>query len=241
MTELLERIKDKRKVLIGLTIGFILVTIVLVVIVDDFVQNVILVPIAYYLWLGNIIVKALPENCFLSLLIILSLIIIAPSLRRRRRNIWRSKREAVTVDGEVTIWEQRLRLLAKGAYTENRFAYHLGHLVLQILAYEERLPIRAVIYNIEKGAFNMPDQVRSYVLNGIGMGNMQKGLSFIDRIKQRFKRLFQQKQKALTLGQTEDILPTIQYIEAKLQIMDTASNVQPEMQETLQSEVSHVE
>ena len=237
----MERIKDNRKALIGLTVGFILVTLVLVVVVDDFVQNAILVPIAYYLWLGNIIVKALPESCFLWLLIILNLIIIAPSLRRGRRNIWRPKGESSTVDGEVTIWEQRLQLLVNGAYTENRFAYHLGHLVLQILAYEERLPIRAVIYNIEKGAFNMPDHVRSYVLNGIGMGKMQKGLSFIDRIKLRFRRLFQLQQKSLTLSQTEDIILTIQYVEAKLQIMSPAPSKQPEMQETLQAEVSHVE
>jgi hypothetical protein len=219
----------------------ILLTIPVVLLVDDFIHDVILVPIAYYIWLGRIIAKALPESCFLTLLIILSLVIIAPSLRRNRRSIWRPKNPPVTIQGEVAQWEQRLRLLSTGAYTEQRVAYHIGHLVLQLLAYEERLPIRAVIYNLETGTFDMPENVRLYILNGIGMGSMKKSLSVTQRIQQWLKQILPTSKNVSIVKQYEDILPTIQFIESKLQIIKAGSDVPPVVQKIQQSEVSYVE
>jgi hypothetical protein len=221
LNELFDRIKNKKRILIGITVLFLVFTIPAVFVVDDFVQNFILIPIAYYVWLGNIIIKALPESCFLTLLIVLSLLLIVPSLRRGRRPIWRPRPAQTKVEGEVTIWEQRLQLLIKGSYTENRFAYHLGHLVLNILSYEERLPIRSVIHNLENGAFNMPNKVRNYILSGIGMGQIQRRFSLILRFQYWWKRMFHANKTALSTEQYEDMFATINYIESKLQIPDS--------------------
>ena len=145
------------------------------------------------------------------------------------------------VTREVAQWEQRLKLLTTGSYTEQRIAYHIGHLVLQLLAYEERLPIRAVIYNLETGTFDMPENVRQYILNGIGMGSMRKSLSFMQRIQKWLKQVIFPKKKVHIVSQYKDILPTIQFIENKLQIIEAGSDGPPEMQKTPLSEVSYVE
>jgi hypothetical protein len=225
LSAIIERIKERRKALIGLTIVFLLFTIPVIILVDDFVQNVILVPIAYYIWLGNILLNALPQSYFLTFLIVISAIIAIPSLRRVRQSVWRADKSQDLVEGDVALWEERLSLLASGAYTEQRFAYHLGRMVLQLIAFEERLPIRTVIAQIEKGGFNMPDDVRHYVLTGVDMGSLSTKLPLPQRIIHWLKRINPVKQKTLTTKQYENILPTIQYIESRLKITQATGSM----------------
>jgi len=240
LNHIIERIKTKRHVLIGLTIALLVLTLPVVILVDDFVRDVILVPFAYYLWLGDIIIKALPQNCFLTPFIFLSIAIAIPSLRKGHRTIWRAKESSETVEGQVALWEKRLRLLTSGSYSDNRFAYHLGRLVVQILAYEERLTTRATINELENGAFSMPIQVRQYVLAGIGTGIAQKRRSLMQSIKLWWKKLFTPKHNMQTPKQYEDIIAVLQYIEEQLKITETQNPMRSKTPETSQTEVNYV-
>ena len=168
MNQLIENIKARYKVLIGLLVAFIAITIPAVLLVDNFVNDVILVPIAYYIWLANIIINALPQNCFVTVLVVVCLAIAIPSLRKRYHKKPTTESPPDISPGEVALWEQRLRYLKTGSYSGNRFAYHLGHLVIQILAYEERLTPRSVINALEAGEYDMPANVKQYILMGIG-------------------------------------------------------------------------
>lgn len=222
MNDLIERIKARKTGLLILTSIFLVFTIVVIFLVDDFIHAVILVPIAYYIWLGKIIINALPQNCFIIALIMACISIIIPSLRRRRHRVWTAQQPVDDIKGEVSVWEERLRLLTKGNYSDNRFAYHLGHLVVQILAYEERLPIRDTINAIENGAFTtMPPEVRAYVLEGIGIGNASKQ-SFWQRIRNFWRRIFSPERNIQHTAQINVILPVLSYIEEKLSIIDFA-------------------
>ena len=219
MNSLVERIKATKTTLIILISSFLVFTILVIFLVDDFVHDVILVPIAYYIWLGKIIIGALPQKCFIIALVIAGITIILPSLRRSRRRIWTARQSVENIRGQVSVWEERLRLLTKGNYSDTRFAYHLGHLVVQILAYEERLPIRDTINAIENGSFaTMPEDVRAYVLNGIGMGNVPK-LTFGQRLQLLWRRLIPSVETQ-NITKNSVILSVLAYIEEKLNVID---------------------
>lgn len=240
MSQIIERIKAKHTVLIGLIVVFIAITVPAVLLVDDFVHDVIMVPIAYYLWLGSIIIKALPQNCFVTSLIILCLAIAIPSLRKSRHTIWSAQMPSETVDGQVALWEQRLRYLAAGSYSDNRFAYHIGHLVVQILAYEERLTTRTVISSLEAGEFNMSLDVRQYVLAGIGSGIKQEKRTLWHRVILWWQQVTKPKQSLHTLKQYKDISAVLLYIEEQLKISAIQNPVHSSAPEPSQPEVKYV-
>ncbi|MDF1515274.1 MAG: hypothetical protein P1S60_15805, partial [Anaerolineae bacterium] len=218
MTELMERFREKRYILLGMVLGLTILTLLLVLFVDDFVRDVILVPFAYYLWLGGIIINALPQSCFIPVLIAISLVIILPSLRKVRKVIWRPETRKENVPGEVSMWTHRLQLLTEGSYSQNRFAYHLGYLVVKILAYEQRLSIRETMTRLENNAFDIPDPVRQYVLTGMNNQYTYTKRPIMKKVLLWFRQIVNFNNQKKTDRMLSDMTTVIDYIEHKFDL-----------------------
>jgi len=144
--------------------AMLLIALPMVFLVDDFVRDIIVAPAAYFAWVFGVILGALPQSLLFAAVVAIGLIVAVRSLRPLRFPIWRTNPPlATTRGGAVSRWRYRLDMLQTGKYSRLRFNQHLGQLITEVLAHDERLSRRAVVSRLNAGEIEVPDGIRLVV------------------------------------------------------------------------------
>jgi hypothetical protein len=176
----------------------------LMFLLEDFVRDGILLPIAYLLWLLNIIVEAIPESYFLAGIVAIGIYIALRSLGRDDRRRKKIASRTFYARGNLTLWADRLRLVARGSYSRQRFRYHLGRLALDILAHEYRMSSNELATRIREGNFEVPGEIEVYIESAVNSRYLTRQFRF-----QVLARLIAWLRRQLRFGQTSDNLQEI--------------------------------
>lgn len=161
------RVRSKLKTILIFAAVLLTLAIPLMFLLEDFVRDAILVPIAYISWLLGIIIGALPQRYFLAGIVAIGVYIAIRSLRRNRKDSSPRGSHTFYARGNLTLWADRLRLMARGAYSKQRFRYHLGRLALNVLAHEYRISSIEMAKRIRNGEFQVPDDIEPYVQSAV--------------------------------------------------------------------------
>lgn len=149
-----------------LLVPLLVLVIVLTILLTDFVREAIVVPISYVLWLGNLVLKSISQILLWAWLPVIALFIALRSLSTAKKD----KPIGIVSEAEtryprrqrVDFWVIQIHH-SHGYFGRTRFAEHLGRLILDILAYQERITPWEIEQRIENGDLEVPPEVRSYL------------------------------------------------------------------------------
>jgi hypothetical protein len=156
VVEKLRRVLPLLAILIALALPLMLV-------LEDFVRDAIVLPLAYLLWLVGVILDALPQALFLSLIVFLGAYIAARSLSRDRKPEQTEQPRYSRSEGAVALWLERIGRVSEGAYSRERLNYYLGQLLTRTIAHEEHIPPREILHAVDTGELDLPPEIRMYV------------------------------------------------------------------------------
>jgi hypothetical protein len=198
------KVRSKVKTILIFAAALLVLAIPLMFFLEDFVRDAILLPLAYIAWLLGIIVGALPQRYFLAAVVALGVYIAIRSLGRNREDQKQRVPHAFRVRGNLTLWADRLRLMARGAYSKQRFRYHLGRLALDIIAHEYRITSSELskrIRNGDIGTIEIPEDIQPYIQSAVNSRYMRERFQF-----QIVNRLLTWLKRKLKVGKASDDL-----------------------------------
>ena len=152
-------------------IGLLLV-IVLMLALRGFVRDVLALPIAHLLWFAELAFKSIPQSICWSALLIIVVVVALKSLGRLRGVSSPRPKPPSPRLGRVAMWTERIELSLTGKYSRHRLGYYLGKLIIDVLAYDERLDSREIGRRVEQGELVLPPDVETYL-----MARLQPGLA----------------------------------------------------------------
>ena len=199
-------VRAKLRTILILVAILLALAIPLMFLLENFVRDAILLPIAYITWLLGIIVDALPQSYILAGIVALGIYIAIRSLGRGQNNRKQQEYQEFYVRGNLTLWADRLRLVARGSYSKQRFRYHLGRLALNILAHEYRISSSELANRIREGSFEVPDELQPYVESAVNSRYMMRRFRF-----QVFTRFLTWLRRSLGFDRASDEVQTMHH------------------------------
>ncbi len=133
----------------------------------DVARSMIVMPIRYALWVGEIILAVVPQPFFWMLFLLLVLRIAIRSLARGKKRARRKAQPPIRYPGQVEVWLRRINLTSQGNYSKWGLARYLGRLTLDILAYQGRYTPNEIREQLRAGQLNMDPSIEAYLLAGV--------------------------------------------------------------------------
>ncbi len=200
------KVRAKLKTILIFAAVLLVLAIPLMFLLEDFVRDAILLPIAYMTWLLGIILAALPQRYFLAGIVALGVYIAVRSLRRNHKDQRAGGPHTFYARGNLTLWADRLSLMARGAYSKQRFRYHLGRLALNVLAHEYRISSIELAKRIRNGQFEVPEDIQPYIQSAVNSRYTMRRFSL-----QTVDRFLAWLRAKLRLGQASEDLKVMYY------------------------------
>ena len=135
----------------------------LMFLLEDFMRDAVVTPLAYLAWLVGTIVGALPEGCLLIPFVAVAVLLAIRSLQRGREEVPSSRPVYRTSVGAAHLWLERIEHVAAGTYAPERLEHYVGQLLMDIMGHENRLSPRDTMRKIEDGEIAVPGDVRRFV------------------------------------------------------------------------------
>ena len=152
----------------------------------DLVRELIVVPLSYVAWFGDLLLQSLPPIFFWIILIFIALRIALRSLRRPAQPEGAPESPEATYPTPVALWARRLRLTRVGRYSRWRLAHHLSELAAEILAHHQGITPREARERIRDGEFEAPPEIHTYLHLGMSP-QMLEGRDTITRLLVRLR------------------------------------------------------
>ncbi len=152
----------KRLLLIGLVV---LLAVPLALILRDFAREMVVMPFLYTIWLGRLVIQSIPQSLIWALFCMLAMLITLRSLAGRERPLQQAPGVEMGYPGQVRTWARRIYLAARGDYSGWRLAQYLERLILEVLAYRERLSTDQVKRRLALPGeeLDVPPEVQAYL------------------------------------------------------------------------------
>lgn len=198
---------SNRLLLAGLVL---LLAIPLMLILKDVVREVVLIPLWRVLWLLSLVLRAIPQVFFWGALLVIILFLAVKSLARQEKPIKKVWDVEPGYPGRVMIWAQRVYLMERGEYSRRYMAQRLRRLVLEVLAYSERLNIEQVRQRLKTGELDTPPEVQAC---------LQAELTSMSKLHGWFSRLWHRLRPGTRTAPPDfDLDRVIQFLEDQLNI-----------------------
>lgn len=170
MNSIIERFRLSKRFIIIFSAVLIISTIVLTIVLEDFVRNTIVRPLAYLSWLVGLILSAIPAGWFYTVVSLILILFAISSFRRKNRPaLWKNDVNTLYLnrDGPIAVWRKRLEKLGQGRYANAVFAEQIAKLLLGMLATQNRMTQREVINACEENRIVIPDYVSVFILDTV--------------------------------------------------------------------------
>ncbi len=146
-----------------LALGFATVpVVVLALAMEGFVREVIVLPLFYIVWIGQLLFESIPQFILWALLVALAAVLAA-------RSLWsplvipRREGQEGNRAGHVGEWAGLLDQAKRDDLSRWRMAQRLGQVAVEVIADRERLTTRETRRRIERGSLEVPPEIRSYL------------------------------------------------------------------------------
>jgi hypothetical protein len=135
---------------------------VLTLIFWDFMRDIVVTPLYRLLWVGNLLLKSLPQEIYLLVVIVISSIIGGSALQslQSRPLVQNSPHPRSMENARYGFWLRLYEQLAGNHFSRNRFAMESRKLILSILAYQEGLDVSIVEARVMDGSMIVPNTVK---------------------------------------------------------------------------------
>jgi len=155
--------KISARLLVLLLAPSVLLVAALTLVLRGWVRDVILTPILFLLWLGGLLINSTPQWIFWGVFLVLALLILANSLgtgKRPDQNVDRAEPGHPQRE-RVLFWAKQIRWKARRDFSPVGSAEPLRRLILEVIAFQERLSLTEVEQRLESGELDVPPAVRT--------------------------------------------------------------------------------
>jgi hypothetical protein len=167
--------------------AIILLSLGLLFFARDLIREVIVLPLAYLVWVVGLFINTTAQMVFWLTLLAIAGLAAYRSLAGRREAVALSPPELAELGmlddplyhGQVSYWDMRVRWLrtSTSAYFRDTFHHSLGRLLLDTLAHRYRLSPAQVENGLRDGSLSVPPAVRDYAIASLRrMDSGQGGL-----------------------------------------------------------------
>lgn len=159
----LQHIQPRQWLLVALVL---IVTAALTVLLRDTVREVIVIPMAYAVWMGDILLSSVPQGLLLGLLVVICLaIVIRAGLKGDAQE---EAPRAAVISGQhhsrLLFWARQLSRLEDSQFAVEKLATELKKIILKILSAQENLTEDEVIDAVRSGALVVPADIRTLIV-----------------------------------------------------------------------------
>lgn len=139
--------------------------------IDEFVGQVIVIPLLYIAWFAYALISSLPQALLWGGFVLVALLIAWRSLRKQRF-VAEERLEEGHTPGRLERWVRLIRFadqerVGQKGYAAWRLANRLSSLALEVLAEQERRSAQELRQQLARAALDIPPEVRAYLQAGI--------------------------------------------------------------------------
>ena len=157
------RMKISARLLVLLLAPSVLLVAALTLVLRGWVRDVILTPILFLLWLGGLLINSTPQWIFWGVFLVLALLILANSFGTEKgpnQNVDRAEPGHPRRE-RVLFWAKQIRWKARRDSSPLGNGEPLRKLVLEVIAFQERLSLTEVEQRLESGELDVPPTIRT--------------------------------------------------------------------------------
>jgi hypothetical protein len=141
-------------------------TLLLAILVQDFVRQVIVTPVLYAGWFSWLILTNLPQWTFWTLLTLVALLLAVRSLGGRKSTEKERPDPPITAQGPVTSWTHRLKQASTQGSSRWRVSRDLGRFYWETHFPTEPYHVQHYIARLSSPNSRLPADIRDYFLAG---------------------------------------------------------------------------
>jgi len=147
-----------------LPLGVILVLAgVLTLVMQEFINESVILPLLYLVWIGHLILKSIPQEIIWSLFLGAAAIYIWKSVLTKRKQGKRHYPPFKKQPGYIESWLKLIRQAKQETYYQWRLAQRLRKLTLEALAHDERLTRRQIRRRLANNQLDIPAEIQAYL------------------------------------------------------------------------------
>ena len=152
-------------------------TLVLLFVLRDWVQETLVTPLLYVVWLAQLFLASVPQALFWAVFLVLMLRVAAGSLRSgRQARLVRSAYRSLTQRGRVQTLARWIHS-ARREYFKRQLARHLGELAVQVTQPHELLSPAEISAALRSGQMDAPPEILAYFQAGLDTYSRPASLS----------------------------------------------------------------
>lgn len=157
----------------------------------DTVREAVVIPLAYAVWLTDVLLRSLPQGLFLALLLIISVVIVLRGLLQSGGRSDQMPFQPVSgrSRSRLGIWMRQLRNLDRSQFAREQTAQEMRNLVLRVLAQTYHLDPNEAMARVRSGAISVPPEIAALLRNWQSWMDIERrdGGSPIARLWQRLR------------------------------------------------------
>ena len=149
-----------------LVLVIILLTVILAVWFDDFVDQVFLQPLAYLIFVGQVVFRSFHQGVvwisFIVIAVLIDVLVLVPEMSPPSK----PKDKEWDYPDRVHIWERHISAMNEGSYLRISLEDHLADLIIDALSYHNGERAEVLIQQFRAGEIVLPSEVHFLVLAG---------------------------------------------------------------------------
>ncbi len=181
----------------------------LVIALQGFIRNVIVVPLMYIFWVGHLIFQSIPQSILWALFLAVAILISVKSFAKPPRLNAKTNDVEKENPGQVSLWVERFHM--KNEWTLSRY---LGKLIVTALAYNRQQSPNKIREKIESGKIVTQPEIQTCLKVGL----KRKSDSSDSPHSGFFFRIRSRRKAARSLGLDPE--KVVKFIENQLEVDD---------------------
>ncbi|MFC1463410.1 MAG: hypothetical protein ACFLMY_01045 [Candidatus Brachytrichaceae bacterium NZ_4S206] len=161
----------------------------------DAVREAVVIPLAYAVWLTDLLLRSLPQGLFLAILLIISLVIVLRGLLQAgaRTSEMPFRPVASSPRSRLGFWVRQLNNLNHSQFAREQTSQEMRNLMLRMLAQAHQFEPNEVMAQIRSGALSVPPEIEALLRNWQGWLQVERhegGRTFAS-LWRRLREVFQ--------------------------------------------------
>lgn len=182
----------KERIPLILTLVVFLAALVLAVIFRSKLQETVLIPILYLVWIGNLAIRSLDQNCIWVAALLLAIAIGLSSTRRAKKPVEALPAAArrTLATGRIHFWRNQIGARRGVTAPQRLRSWEARRLFYQLMAYREHTSVEEIKKRFNQPDSTLPDEIRLLLVSENGEVEPTQALSLFDQIRRALSFVF---------------------------------------------------
>ena len=212
-----------RRIIVPLAIGLVilLAAVVLSLFVRDFVRQAIVVPVAYIVWLADLVIRSIPQSTFWAVAVVVVVLVAWRNIGSNRAALILRRPATVPIlkeHSDRSVFSTRLEYIARmndSPFAREKLAFELRLLLVKLLSHRERLSENEIERRIRVGELVAPPEAQILLTNWQTWLSVPNRVSPILQLARLWRRLWRLPIRATqpSAAMEQRLLRAIEYME----------------------------